>query len=69
MLSGVSSMISDQGRPARSAAVYTIGLKVEPACRTAWTARLNLLSLKSRPPTMARSLPVRASSTTASPWR
>ena len=40
------------------AAVYTKGLNDEPGCRLAWVARLNLLSLKSRPPIIAKMRPL-----------
>src|SRR6266852_7178981 len=67
-LSGVSSTISVTGWPARAAAEYTNGLKVEPGWRTAWVARLYLESSKSRPPIIARMYPVFASSETSAPW-
>src|SRR2546425_7036506 len=68
-LSGESSSISVTGWPARIAAAYTNGLKVEPGWRIAWVARLYLESSKSRPPTMARTYPVLVSIATRAPWR
>src|SRR2546427_2915731 len=68
-LSGESSSISVTGWPARIAAAYTNGLKVEPGWRIAWVARLYLESSKSRPPTMARTYPVLDSIATRAPWR
>src|SRR5207245_936491 len=61
-LRGESSTISVTGWPARTAAEYTNGLKVEPGSRTAWVARLYLESSQCRPPTIARMYPVLASS-------
>ena len=55
--------------PCSTAAAKTKGLNAEPACRRAWKARLNRLSLKSRPPTSARTSPVSTSSTTTPAWR
>src|SRR2546428_12072808 len=68
-LSGESSSISVTGWPARIAAAYTNGLKVEPGWRIAWVARLDLESAKSRPPTMARTYPLLVSIATRAPWR
>src|SRR5207249_403622 len=69
VLSGESSRISVTGWPARTAAEYTNGLKVEPGWRIACVARLYLESSKSRPPIIARMYPVFASSATSAPWR
>ena len=66
-LSGESSTISVTGWPARTAAEYTNGLKVDPGCRIAWVARLYFESSKSRPPIMARMYPVFASRATSAP--
>ena len=52
--SGVSSSISVTGWPARIAAEYTNGLKVEPGGRADCVTRFHLESTKSRPPTIAR---------------
>src|SRR5947207_6050098 len=68
-VSGASSRMYVGGRPFWIAAEYTIGLKVDPGCRSACTARLNLESSKSRPPTIARTAPVRGSIATNAPWR
>src|SRR2546428_3963351 len=68
-LSGESSTISVTGWPARTAAEYTNGLKVEPGWRIAWVARLYFESSKSRPPTMARTYPLFVSIATRAPWR
>ena len=57
------------GRPFCTAAAYTIGLNVEPGWRSACVARLNFESSKSRPPTMARTAPLRGSIATNAPWR
>ncbi len=63
-------VIIDAGEwPASSAAANTKGLKADPDCRFACTARLKRLSLKSRPPTMARTCPVAGSSDTSAPCR
>ena len=55
-------MISDAGMPDAIAVAYTNGLNTDPGCRMAWVARLNSESPKSRPPTIARTSPVAASS-------
>jgi hypothetical protein len=63
-------VITEPGEnPASSAAAYTNGLNAEPDCRFACTARLNELSLKSRPPTMARTWPVAGSIATSAACR
>src|SRR2546425_12697142 len=67
-LSGESSSISVTGWPARIAAAYTNGLKVEPGWRLAWVARLYLEASKSRPPIVARMYPALASRETSAPW-
>ena len=51
-------MMDEGVKPRSIAAVYTIGLKVDPSCRYACTARLNLLRVKLQPPTMALIWPV-----------
>ena len=66
---GASGSVSSNDTPDWIAALYTIGLKLEPGCRIAWVIRLNFESPKSRPPTMARMLPVFASITSAPPCR
>src|SRR5258705_5126257 len=45
------------------------GLKAEPGWREACTARLKFESLKSRPPTSARTCPLEGSMETTAPWR
>src|SRR5712671_7307721 len=67
--SGEASSISVTGCPARTAAEYTNGLNVDPGGRRDWVTRFHFESLKSRPPTMARMLPVLASSASSDPWR
>ena len=47
-------MVVPGEKPASSAAANTNGLKAEPGWRFASVARLNGLSAKLRPPTMAR---------------
>ena len=47
-------MVVPGENPASSAAANTNGLNAEPGWRLAWVARLNGLSWKLRPPTMAR---------------
>src|SRR5438128_166155 len=51
--------------PSASAVASTNGLKEEPGCRSPWTARLNWLSRKFRPPTIARTRPSRGSIATS----
>ncbi len=51
--------------PSWSAAASTNGLNDEPGCRSPWTARLNWLSRKLRPPYMASTRPSRGSIATS----
>ncbi len=53
--------------PEESAAVYTKGLKADPGCLLACSARLNCDAAKSVPPTMARIAPVCGSRATTAP--
>ena len=57
------------GRPFWMPSAYTIGLNVDPGCRSACTARLNFESSKLRPPTSARTDPVRGSIAMNAPCR
>src|SRR5436189_8717 len=66
---GSSTMTSVGLKPLSSAAAYTNGLNDEPGWRSAWTARLKLLSFQSRPPASARIAPVLGSIATTAPWR
>ena len=43
--------------PSFSAVASTNGLKAEPGCRSPWTARLNWLSWKLRPPYIVSTAP------------
>src|SRR3989442_5016582 len=63
-LRGESSTISVTGWPARTAAEYTNGLKVEAGWRTAWVARVYLEASESPAPILARVYPVVGSSGT-----
>ena len=54
-------------KPRSIAAVYTIGLNVDPIWRYACTARLNLLRLKLQPPTIALIWPVWLSIASSAP--
>src|SRR2546428_13961318 len=61
-LRGESSTISVTGWPARTAAEYTDGLKVDPGWRTAWVARLYFVSSQFQPTIIVREGPEFASS-------
>ena len=65
MSTGFESNVVIGEMPCRSAVASTIGLKDEPGCRSAWVARLNWLSRKFEPPTIARTAPVRGSIATS----
>ena len=62
------SMIDAGHQPFSSAVANTNGLKADPGCRLACTARLKRLSSKFRPPTSTRTSPVAASIATSAPW-
>ena len=65
MSTGFDSNVVTGEIPCRSAVASTIGLNDEPGCRSAWVARLNWLSRKFEPPTIARTAPVRGSIATS----
>ena len=54
MSTGFESNVVTGEMPCRSAVASTIGLNDEPGCRSACVARLNWLSRKFEPPTIAR---------------
>jgi hypothetical protein len=65
MSTGFDSKVVTGEIPSRSAVARTNGLKEEPGCRSACVARLNWLSRKLEPPTMALTAPVRGSIATS----
>ena len=66
-MNGPSSTTYVGGMPLAMAAVYTNGLKPDPAWRSAWVARLNFERPKSRPPILARTDPLHGSRAMKSP--
>ena len=65
MSTGFESNVVAGEIPCRNAVARTIGLNDEPGCRSACVARLNWLSRKFDPPTIARTAPVRGSIATS----
>ena len=65
IVTGFESKLVSGEMPWCSAAASTIGLNDEPGCRSAWVARLNWLSRKFRPPTIALTEPSRGSMATS----